>query len=36
MPVESVDKSVLIADRCGLSTFDKHLFFLLIYLFLIF
>ena len=36
MPVESVDNSVSIADRCGLSTFDKHLLFLLIYLFLIF
>lgn len=36
MPVESVDKSVSITDRCGLSTFDKHLLFLLIYLFLIF
>ena len=27
MPVESVDNSVSIADRGGLSTFDKHLFF---------
>ena len=28
--VESVDKSVSIADRSDLSTFDKHLLFLLI------
>lgn len=33
MPVESVDKSVSIADCGGLSTFDKHLLFILIYLF---
>lgn len=36
MPVESVDKSVSIADRCGLSTFDKHLLFILIYRYPIF
>lgn len=36
MPVESVDNSVSIADRCGLSTFDKHLFFILIYRYPIF
>ena len=33
MPVESVDKSVSITDRRGLSTFDKHLLSFLIYLF---
>lgn len=35
MPVESVDKSVSIADRCGLSTFDKQSNSSLISLFLI-
>lgn len=35
MPVESVDKSVLITDRRGLSTFDKQSISSLISLFLI-
>lgn len=33
MPVESVDKSVSITDRRGLSTFDKHLLLFPIYLY---
>lgn len=36
MPVESVDKSVSITDRRGLSTFDKHLLSILIYRYPIF
>lgn len=36
MPVESVDKSVSIADRYDFSTFDKHLLFILIYRYPIF